>query len=900
MKADLPANEAARLDALRSYRILDTPPETSYDDITQLASEICAAPIALVSLVDSDRQWFKSKRGLEVSETSRDVAFCAHAILQPDLLIVADAREDQRFASNPLVIAEPHIRFYAGAPLVTSQGEALGTVCVLDRVPRTLTEAQQSSLRALARQVMAQLELRRHVAAQERYQQRLEEYQRTLEEANARLEAETVTDDVSGFHNSRFLHRYLDGYFGQVNTGRSQMSLVFFDMDDFKEVVDAHGHLLGAKVLREVAEVIHRHLESRDRIVRYGGDEYVVILPGQGQHEALVKVERMKEGINSGLFLEEEGIGVRITASFGVATFPEDASDKRQLLAEADRCLFQSKEGGKNRITVKSAHQRRGSRRAVTSERRGATGSVRMFPGLCGPTIRRSCQAAASNQLTPALREPYRGRRKRVWSGESAASGGRALTAKKQRERMQQVFEEFCEWGSVGGVFSRPMNVWRQSGACRYAVGLMVVLVAAVSFGDARALGPGDVLDQRTWQEAEGLLPPEILEHYRDGGYTSRLIDWPEGAMLWDEDFTASTRENADLLTVSPQGTIIDRTTGRQPPFVCGFPFPRVDPRDPAAGVKILWNHYYGFWSQGSNRTVTMLNFVGRTGLERALSQDVRFLYYDGQPSWRRVASNPDNLLSQLLATTVSPTDLHGTTALTWRYRDSEKRDAVWAYVPALRRVRQVSPANRSDGFLGSDMSQDDGPFFDGKPEDFTWKLVGEAEVYRFCDPYSLGGKVDVRELDDGGWRMLLRDDPMVGYQDPRWEGLAWAPVSMALAKRECWIIEGVPKDRYYLYGKVQLYIDKETYQGAYNRKFDWNGELVNVYGVVGLLNMAPDGKNYFRGFATTWQGAENLKLGRATVAGPPPADWKDPPADYGIAPSPAFFDHRTLIRFGK
>lgn len=352
MKAELPANESVRLDALRNYRILDTLPEASYDDITQLATEICETSIALVSLVDSNRQWFKSRKGVDASETARDIAFCAHAILQQDIFIIPDAREDERFADNPLVTEAPHIRFYAGAPLITPNGEALGTLCVIDKVPRTLSEGQIQSLKALSRQVMAQLELRRHVAEQERHRGILEAYQKRLEEANANLEALSVTDDVSGFHNTRFLHQYLDSCLSQGNGQVKQLCLVFFDLDSFKNVVDTHGHLLGAKVLMEVAHVVNRHLDAEDRIVRYGGDEYVVILPKQGKDQALAKVEAIKQSISSTPFLREESINVRITASFGLAMFPHDASDKRQLLAEADRCLFSSKQNGRNRITL--------------------------------------------------------------------------------------------------------------------------------------------------------------------------------------------------------------------------------------------------------------------------------------------------------------------------------------------------------------------------------------------------------------------------------------------------------------------------------------------------------------------------------------------------------------------
>jgi GAF domain-containing protein len=163
MKPPIPGNETERLAALREYHILDTLPEQAYDDITALAAHLCGTPLAVITLVDEDRQWFKSRVGLDLTETPREFSFCAHAILDVDLFEVADTERDLRFADHPGVSGYPHVRFYAGAPLVTAEGQALGTLCVADTVPRRLTEQQQSSLRALARQVMAQLELRRSV-----------------------------------------------------------------------------------------------------------------------------------------------------------------------------------------------------------------------------------------------------------------------------------------------------------------------------------------------------------------------------------------------------------------------------------------------------------------------------------------------------------------------------------------------------------------------------------------------------------------------------------------------------------------------------------------------------------------------------------------------------------------
>ena len=161
MKAPLTEQEEERLEALRDYKILDTPDEREYDDLVALASQICDVPIALISLIDSNRQWFKAKVGLEVSETSRDVSFCAHAILNDDMLVIQDALADSRFATNPLVTCAPNIRFYAGMPLLTPAGLALGTLCVIDHEPRELDAAQISALESLAHQVVTQMELRR-------------------------------------------------------------------------------------------------------------------------------------------------------------------------------------------------------------------------------------------------------------------------------------------------------------------------------------------------------------------------------------------------------------------------------------------------------------------------------------------------------------------------------------------------------------------------------------------------------------------------------------------------------------------------------------------------------------------------------------------------------------------
>ena len=432
---------------------------------------------------------------------------------------------------------------------------------------------------------------------------------------------------------------------------------------------------------------------------------------------------------------------------------------------------------------------------------------------------------------------------------------------------------------------------------------LVAVAVVLIGFagGPARAeLTTGTMLQQSNADQASGLLPPEILKHYKGGDYMNQIVDFPNGRFRWDDGFDAATRQNGERIILDESKAPVDKTTMKQPEYLTGLPFPDIREDDPDGGYKVLWNLAYAYYTGGNSRNWTILNWLSRTGVQRAAVQDVYFLYYDGQPRQYTPKSNPDNLLFQFLAVTATPADLQGTAALGYRFKDPGKRDLSWAYVPALRRVRAVSPANRSDGFLGSDQSQDDGFFFDGKPEDFTWKITGHKEQLRLVDPYSITGKVERKPLPGGGWRTVLyNNDKSVGYMLKDWKGIAWAPAAAGLAKRKFWVLEGVPKDKYYLYGKIELWVDDETWQGAWNRKFSWQGDLLNVYQVMGFASQDFDSKERWYGSTMAYQGSESIKADRATVSGMN-GPGADPANDRRFPLRPDFFDYQTLNRFGK
>lgn len=350
----VPENENKRLNTLNEYNIMDTLPEQAYDDLTKLASIIFNTPIALITLLDDHRQWFKSKVGLEKNETPREQAFCTYAIMNPDhVMIVKDAVNDERFVNNPLVTSDPNIRFYAGAPLVTPSGEALGTICVIDSKPREITQEQIEALKLLSHEIVVQLELRRSIATleksvleQNKYVEQLQEHQRNLEKVGSDLKAQSLTDTLTGIGNRRAFEDGLNEEFLRAKRYQFDCSLLMIDVDYFKEYNDAFGHPAGDEVLKTVAAHLKSNIRSHDLLARYGGEEFAIILPNTSLRGARVMGERFRRTIQHASWKYRA-----ITISVGIACVSDGIDTSAELLRISDHALYHAKQNGRNRVS---------------------------------------------------------------------------------------------------------------------------------------------------------------------------------------------------------------------------------------------------------------------------------------------------------------------------------------------------------------------------------------------------------------------------------------------------------------------------------------------------------------------------------------------------------------------
>jgi len=317
------AEESARLSALRGYCVLDTGREARFDDLTSLAANICETPMSLVSLVDTNRLFFKSAHGMDIREVPHPDFFCGQAIRQRDVFVVPDATQDPRFANHPLVVESPRVRFYAGAPLVTPQNYALGTLCVVDFVPRELNSKQLETLRILARQAMCQLE----------------------------LNLQAMRDPLTGLYNRRQLEEGLHREVLRARRIGAPVGVMAIDLDHFKRVNDTLGHEVGDIALRGIAEVLASCVREEDIACRAGGEEFVIILPGTGKTALRSRAEALRKTIEQARIPAGEGT-LRLTVSIGLASFPSYGDSGQAVLRAADVALYKAKAAGRNRVIM--------------------------------------------------------------------------------------------------------------------------------------------------------------------------------------------------------------------------------------------------------------------------------------------------------------------------------------------------------------------------------------------------------------------------------------------------------------------------------------------------------------------------------------------------------------------
>ena len=309
-----PANESERLASLRSLDLLDTPAEQRFDAVTRTAKRLFDVPIALITLVDAERQWFKSRVGLEVGETPRSVSFCGHAILDEKPLIVPDARRDERFADNPLVLDEPHIRFYAGQPLRAPGGARIGTLCLIDRQPRTFGADERAALADLASIV------EREIGA--------------LELA--------IRDDLTGLLNRRGFSLRAEQSLRLCTRQSWPAALMFLDCDDFKTVNDSFGHAEGDRALRAFAREIRASCRAADVLGRIGGDEFVILLFDADRAHAESIAERVRRALER--LRTEDGHSYSLGFSHGVVEFdPDRPAGIERLLELGDELMYRAK-----------------------------------------------------------------------------------------------------------------------------------------------------------------------------------------------------------------------------------------------------------------------------------------------------------------------------------------------------------------------------------------------------------------------------------------------------------------------------------------------------------------------------------------------------------------------------
>lgn len=336
----IPANEAERLASLHRMQILSTPGEAAFDKITYVARHVFKTQMALISIIDEHKQWFKSAVGLDIRETPRELSFCGHVVYHGETMVIENAAEDERFSDHPSVCAGPNIRFYAGRPLKNHEGFVIGTLCIVDTVPRTLGEEELRVLDYLGSWVESLFSGRGLSTV-------VHNLLRDLDAAKR----DSLIDPLLNVWNRRAIMDIMKREEELALRQGVALSVLMVDADNFKRINDVYGHTVGDRILVTIADTIRFTMRSYDSIGRYGGEEFLVVLPHTDAEEGLKLSERLRAELASQrIMIDAETL--RCTVSIGIASAEVGKYDpeKHNLIADADHALLKAKDSGKNRV----------------------------------------------------------------------------------------------------------------------------------------------------------------------------------------------------------------------------------------------------------------------------------------------------------------------------------------------------------------------------------------------------------------------------------------------------------------------------------------------------------------------------------------------------------------------
>jgi len=341
--APVPANEAERQASLERMNVLATPREPDLDRIARLARQLFGVETALITLLDGERQWFKARYGLDVSETPRDISFCGHAIHQDDLFVVTDAGSDERFHDNPLVTGGPQIRFYAGQPLTNSEGHRIGVLCLTSPQARDVSDAERRALQDLGRLAELVMEVRD-----------LGEIQRALLDELDTAKREALVDPLSGLWNRGGIDILFDREIERATRDEETLSVAVVDIDNFKAINDRFGHAKGDQAIRLAADLLARHARSYDVVGRYGGEEFVVVMKGVSASVLPTIGDKLLGAFRAEAKLPLDGDDVHpFTISIGLTSAaPGNDLTRASLLEAADKALYHAKANGRDRFEI--------------------------------------------------------------------------------------------------------------------------------------------------------------------------------------------------------------------------------------------------------------------------------------------------------------------------------------------------------------------------------------------------------------------------------------------------------------------------------------------------------------------------------------------------------------------